>query len=731
MKTPLLLLLGLVAVAPTRADYRDTVLADNPAGYWRLDTAEPGPDAMGANSGVLGAVGDGTIVGSIALNADTPLVGDANPCFDFTSGGRISIPFDPALVRTNAFSYETWYKEEVGAGGIRCPLWWRDEPAAGDTRGWVHYMWTDWDPNWGGRGVVFQSSDVYTTWNGLGSTALYAQGEWQHLVCTFDGQAKRVYVNGVLIAVSTTAKLAVKPVQRPVTTISSASYPWIGSLDEVAIYTNALPVERVQAHYVAARGENPPAVAPSFAVDTAGKTAYEGAVVTIRTIVLGTAPFTYQWYKGSTPVPGQTTDTLTLSPALESDSGDYKLTVSNAGGSADSQVATVVIQKAPPAIVTGPQPAVRLEGASVTFTVESGGSEPLAFQWKSNNVAIAGATAGSLTLDNVQLSFAADYSVSISNVAGNKDSDPASLTVVPVTAGSLAATVVAARPVAYWRLDEAAGAGTARDYAGGHDGAYDVTVTLGQSSAIVGDSNPSATFAYGGVIVPFTADLNPYTTFSLEAWVKADPIGAGTDRPIFWSSTTYFGWAYGYILSINTADEWSFTTGQKTSGFDTIRGGIVADDAWHHVVGTFDDATGDKRLFIDGVEVAQTTTATGTFAPNQTTPDNVLPPDQGIGWDPGNFTSFNGGLDELAFYDYALTPAQVAAHYAVGAVGPAPSLSIATSGNQVTVSWSSGTLLESDDPTSGTWAPVAGAAPPSYSVTPAAAAAKYYRAVDP
>jgi len=65
-------------------------------------------------------------------------------------------------------------------------------------------MWDSWDPNWGGRGVVFQSSDVYSTWNGLGSATLYAQGEWQHLVCTFDGQAKRIYVNGVLIAVSTT-----------------------------------------------------------------------------------------------------------------------------------------------------------------------------------------------------------------------------------------------------------------------------------------------------------------------------------------------------------------------------------------------------------------------------------------------------------------------------------------------------------------------------------------------
>ena len=93
MRTPIYLLLGLLAATSTQAAYRETVLADNPAGYWRLDTAEPVPSSVVANSGFLGAVVDGTVVGDIALNTDTPLVGDANPSFEFTAGGRITIPF--------------------------------------------------------------------------------------------------------------------------------------------------------------------------------------------------------------------------------------------------------------------------------------------------------------------------------------------------------------------------------------------------------------------------------------------------------------------------------------------------------------------------------------------------------------------------------------------------------------------------------------------------------------
>ncbi len=687
------------AATTNAAGYAAQILARNPVGYWRLNDAAAG-GVVATNLGYLAAAGNGSFNGTtMVLTNDTPLVGDDDAALYFPGSGRIDIPRNEDLVRTDAFSYEIWYKEDPGVTGIRCPMWWRDEPTLGDTRGWVHYLMDLTDL--GGRGHVMQTSSTATTWDGLAAAPLsFAQDAWQHLVCTWDGRVKSIYLDGTLVEVSTNDPRFIKPVERSVCSISSGSYPFVGFLDEAAYYTNALSVERVQAHYLAARGVNPPAVAPAFKVDAVSVNGYEGGTVTVPTVVLGTPPFTYRWYKGATPVAGQTGATLTLSPAAESDSGDYTLTVSNAAGSVESQVATVVIAKAPPTIVAEPVSTRRLQGASVTFAVEAAGSEPLSYQWRSNNVAIAGADAPTLTLTDLQPSFAADYTVAITNEVGSANSQVATLTVVPVAPGSLAAAVVAAQPVAYWRLDEPVGESVARDSVGGHDGAYDVNVTLEQPGALVGDPNACAGFGYGGIVVPYSADLNPFTAFSLEAWAKIDPNAAGTDRPVLWSANSSQGWAFGYSLSANASDTWAFTTGQKTSGFDTITGGSAATEHWNHLVCTFDDATGDKRLYVNGELVAQTTTATGTFAPNpaEGTGDNPIPFDQGIGINVSDATGYVGALDEVAFYNYALSPAQVEAHFAAGTgVVTAPTLTIAPSGSDLVITWSQGVLLQAGE----------------------------------
>jgi hypothetical protein len=690
------------AAATNTGGYGTQILADNPIGYWRLnDTASGG--VMATNLGYLAAAGNGTFSGtSMLLTNDTPLVGDSDAALYFPGSGRIDIPLNEALVRTNTFSYEFWYKEDPGVTGHRSPMWWRDEPATGDTRGWVHYI----ADNPEGRGHVMQVSSATTTWDGITAVPLsFAQDVWQHLVCTFDGVVKKIYLDGAIVQVSTNVPGNVKLVQRSVCSISSGNYPFVGFLDEVAYYTNALSAERVQAHYVAARNANPPVVAPTFRLDAVSVTSFEGATVTVPTLVLGTPPFAYLWYKGTTALPNQTNATLTLSPAKESDSGDYKLTVSNGAGSVDSQVATILIQKAPPTIVTEPSSATRLQGSSVTFAVNCGGSQPLSYQWQSNSIAIPGATAATLTLDNIQTSFAADYTVTITNIAGTATSQTASLAVVPVAAGSLAAIVVTAQPVAYWRLDEASGSSVAHDYVGGHDGTYDSSVTLGQPSGIVGDTDQSAAFAFAGITVPYSSDLNPFTTFSLEAWVKVEPAGTGIDRPILWSANTYAGWTYGYMLSVNSSDAWSFTTGQKTSGFNTLTGGAATNEGWDHVICTFDDATGDKRLYVNGELVAQTTTATGTFGPNpaEGTLDNPVPFDQGIGWNVRDYTGYYGGLDEVAIYNYALSPAQVQAHYAAGTGAvTAPTITITSAGGNIVLTWSQGLLLQASEVT-GPW----------------------------
>jgi len=94
----------------------------------------------------------------------------------------------------------------------------------------------------------------------------------------------------------------------------------------------------------------------------------------------------------------------------------------------------------PPSILTQPLSQTVTAGSNVTFNVAAAGSSPFSYQWRSNTVSIANATNASLTLTNVQTSFAASYSVVITNAYGATTSSPAVLTVLlgqSITFGTL------------------------------------------------------------------------------------------------------------------------------------------------------------------------------------------------------------------------------------------------------------------------------------------------------
>jgi Zn-dependent metalloprotease len=88
----------------------------------------------------------------------------------------------------------------------------------------------------------------------------------------------------------------------------------------------------------------------------------------------------------------------------------------------------------PPTITTHPQSQTVTAGANVTFTVVATGTPPLSYQWRKDGQDLAGATAASLVLNNVQTSHAGTYTVRVSNSAGAVTSNPATLTVSPAQA---------------------------------------------------------------------------------------------------------------------------------------------------------------------------------------------------------------------------------------------------------------------------------------------------------
>jgi hypothetical protein len=90
------------------------------------------------------------------------------------------------------------------------------------------------------------------------------------------------------------------------------------------------------------------------------------------------------------------------------------------------------VTNAPPFITGQPQGLEVKAGSNVTFTVQAGGTSPLGYLWRFNGTNIAGANTSSLSRPNVQAGDAGNYSVLVTNIAGNVTSADALLTVVPV-----------------------------------------------------------------------------------------------------------------------------------------------------------------------------------------------------------------------------------------------------------------------------------------------------------
>jgi len=138
---------------------------------------------------------------------------------------------------------------------------------------------------------------------------------------------------------------------------------------------------------------------------------------------------TYQWYFNSSPIGGATSSTYNNSHANQSAGGNYRVVVANSTGGTTSQVAVLTIL-IPAGVDNQPQNVTNFVGQNASFSVGVSGTAPISYQWRLNGNSIAGATNSSLTLTNVQLSDAGQYSVQATNVAGSDTSSNARLVVL-------------------------------------------------------------------------------------------------------------------------------------------------------------------------------------------------------------------------------------------------------------------------------------------------------------
>ncbi|MEZ5302219.1 MAG: LamG-like jellyroll fold domain-containing protein [Verrucomicrobiales bacterium] len=532
--------------------------------------------------------------------------------------------------------------------------------------------------------------------NATGSTAIN-DGQWHHLVGVYAGNADRkIYVDGVLEASSTTNVNAVTLNRFGIGALTrntpyNPADMFTGEMDDVALWDRAFSAADVAAAralillgagdaadvdpLMAAFGSQGTAAIAGrtweYATGLAGALgAFGGSLATGDAFVVldaagngmrvGSEPgdpvvndfsaAPAQIYLGESATLSwdvadadsvaidqgigdveATAGTRSVSPEVTT---TYTLTATNGQGDTVRQATVAVV----------PDPVI------VSFTISQSPSvagQPVTLSWEAENftsLAVDGGV-GALTEASGSLQVSpgtnTTYTLTATNAQGS------------ATAQVTAEVLAPAFPVLHWALDESAGS-AAPDSAGGHDG-----------SLIGGPVWDPAGGAIGGALVcDGTDDVVRYDAapiagypFVMSGWVKTSQISRQIVAHLGNSlaNTEYFA------IGVNNTTGDAYLTARDGASFQEAAGVLVADGAWHQLVGLF-ESDGSKKLYVDGSLAATIggekpfIATVNRFASGRL--DRASPADH-----------LNGSLDDIALWAGGLTADEVAVFYSFGLGG--------------------------------------------------------------
>jgi uncharacterized membrane protein len=501
-------------------------------------------------------------------------------------------------------------------------------------------------------------------------------GQWVHMAGTYDGATVKLYVNGALqfstphsgTFASDTTGIAIG-----VNHNSSARAPddqFAGRIDDLNIYAYALSAQEVLQLYQAAPGApaadtTAPTVslsAPSGGSSLSGSSVAVSATVSDNAGVAGvqfkldgadlgsedtSAPYSVTWNTASasngshslTAVARDTSNNTTTSAPVS-------VTVSNGGASFDFSLST-----------EGAKNVVR--GSSVTSAITA---TLVAGNTKSVSYSVSGLPTGAtasvtpascsptcsatLTIQTASSTPLATSTITVTGVSGSVTRTTTfGLTVTAASTGG-------SGPIVKLPLDDGSGT-TASDASGnGNNGALQngPTWTAGRSGGALNFDGSNDT-----LVVASSSSLNTITTgLTFAAWVYRN-----TTQPAFVSvasrqvGTTFY--EHFYLGFENGNYRWFVNT---TGGYSSIAlGGSSPSGQWVHLVGTYDGST--VKLYVNGA-LNFSTPHSGTFAAD-TTGITIGATHNDASRAPEE--PFNGKVDDVNIYAYALTAQQVQALY--------------------------------------------------------------------
>jgi hypothetical protein len=259
-----------VTTAPA---YQQSVDADNPTFFWRLNEAS-GPAAADSSDSLQGGIYSGSVsyrqAGQVAGNSG--IATDGSTAF-VSSSSKFPTP--------NAFSVEAWFRTTssnggkiIGFGDRQLGYDFSGNPAQSGQYDKQVYMLND------GRlrfGVWVGFADTLT------STASYNDGQYHHVVGTLGAGGMALYVDGARVARNGETNSHHYDGYWRVGGDNLGGWPdqpnsnfFQGTIDDVAVYPTALARARVVDHFVASGRAAPPSVVPA---DTYGAAVFNDSPV--------------------------------------------------------------------------------------------------------------------------------------------------------------------------------------------------------------------------------------------------------------------------------------------------------------------------------------------------------------------------------------------------------------------------------------------------------------------
>ncbi len=359
-----------------------------------------------------------------------------------------------------------------------------------------------------------------------------------------------------------------------------------------------------------------------------------------------------------------------------------------------------------PDITLDPASRTLWEGRSVTLSVQATGTAPLDYQWFKNGDPLPDAGGASLVFDPADPSQSGIYTVRVRNSADSATSQPATLTVRPITG-------VQSGSLSHWPLD--AGGLTTPDTISSHDFAlvnmdpFSVFEPgVNGNSARFDGVNDHMVHTYTGTGAD--APLTSREEFTISFWVRGNGLGQ-SDRRVFAEASTVNS---NSLFNMGTdqqgaseslafyirGDSGVLPVSQQTMSFTP-----VFDGNWHHIIYT--DNRGQAALYVDGVPDRSFTYNRPTSTFTNVSIGAIARAAQ-THW-------FNGSMDEVRVWERALSAGEALMIYESQ---PKPSATLAITGIELlsatqlilTVATSLGAadyrLQSTTDLTVGSWSPV-------------------------